>query len=89
MALQRDGTRQEMLTGRHNNATATFLRTGVDGFLDSLLILLGCVGGSRTIFSNEEVLCGKLRHADALLYLAVLLLLPALGLNCQHSKDIQ
>ena len=89
MALQMDGTRQEMLTSRHDDATATLLGTGVDGFLDGLLILLGSIGSFCTIFGNGEVLCGKLRHTDALLNLTVLLLIPALRLNGQYGKDKQ
>ena len=84
--LQLDGCRQEFLSGRHYHATTALLRALVDGLLDSLLVF-GCgVSCLCTILCDDIRLVGKLRHADALLNLLVLLLIPTLCL-CRQGSD--
>ena len=77
--LQLDGSCQKLLSCWHNHSSATLLRALVDGLLDGLLIR-GCWGiNLRTILGDGEGLVSKLRLADALFNLPVLLLVPTLA----------
>ena len=59
--LQGDGTCKELLSGRDDHASATFLRTEVDGFLDGFLVL-GCrVGLFRPVLGDYILFIRKLR----------------------------
>ena len=87
--LQLDGSRQELLSGRDDHASTALLRALVDGLLDSLLVL-GCRSiGLGSEFGDDIVFRCKLRHADALLYLAILLLVPAIGIYGNNSPNEQ
>ena len=78
--LQLNGSRKKPLTGRHDDASATFLRAFVDGLLYRLLVLCGSIVGLCAILGYHIRLVGKLRQTDALLNLFVLLVVPALSL---------
>ena len=78
--LQLDGSGKKLLASRHHDTAATLGRALVDGLLDGLLVF--CCGGCRLCPILGDVVHGvcKLRHADALLNLLVLLGVPSLCL---------
>ena len=82
--LQLNGSCEETLTGRHDDASATFLRAFVDGLLYRLLVLCGSIVGLCAILGYHIRLVGKLRQTDALLNLLVLLVVPAF---CLYSNS--
>ena len=84
--LQLNGCCQESLSRRNDDATAAFLRTFVDGLLNGLLVLGGCVGGFCAELGNHILLVRKLWHTDALFNLLVLLLIPAFCLGSNYHQ---
>ena len=84
--FQLNGCSEEMLTCRHDNTPTALLRTLVNSLLNSLLILGSRVGRLSAKFCNVVLFVRKLRHADALLNLLVLLLVPTLSLNAQYHQ---
>ena len=79
--LQLNGCCQELLSSRYDDTSATLCRTFVNGFLDGFLVF-GCrTVGLGTKLRYYIILVGKLRNADAFLYLLVCLLVPAFCLG--------
>ena len=76
--LQGDGTGEELVTGRHNDAPAALFRTEVDGLLDGFLVLGSRIGRLGAILGDYIRLVRELRYSDALLYLLVLGFIPLL-----------
>ena len=87
MALQADGSREEGLTGRHNDTSAALCRAFVDGLLDSFLVLRRRSVGLCAKRGNHIVLATDLRLPDALFYLPILRLVPAYSMAQQGKKQ--
>ena len=77
--LQLDGSSQEPLSCRHDHSSTALLRALVDGLLDSLLILDCRRLRTGTILGDGVGFVSKLRFADTLFDLPVLLLVPTLA----------
>ena len=75
-ALELDSAREELLSGRHDDASAALLRAAVDGLLDGLLVL-GGRGRRLGAHLGDDVLgVLELRSLDALFNLLVELVVP-------------
>ena len=88
-ALQLDGCCQELLSGRYDNATAALLGALVNSLLNGYLVLGSRIGSLGAILGDEELFVSKLRNADALLNLLVLLLIPLLSLSGHGYENTQ
>ena len=64
IGLQADGTGVPC-AGRHNHSSATGFRTGIDGFVDGLLVLRRRVGQFRSVFGDRKVTVWKGQLTDA------------------------
>ena len=85
--LQLDSGGEELLSGRHNHTSTALLGAFVNSFLNGFLIL-GCrMGNLGTKLGNGVLFVGKLRNADALFNLLVLLLIPSFCLCGQGYED--
>ena len=87
MTLQPDGTRQECLPGRHDDASAAFLRAAVYGLLYGALVLRCRCLRLGAELGYQVVVAADLRLLDALFYLPVCGFVPALCLGNKRVKE--
>ena len=78
-----------MLTSGYDDTAAALFGTGRNGLVDGLLIFGRRIRGLGAILGDGEVTVGKLWHADALLNLLVLLVVPSLGLGGKGNEGAQ